>query len=797
MSFPLGQINNNTDGAAGKSFDIKKFLFRLWDFAPWIILSLLLSYGVALLVLRYAKPIHLVTSYVLIKDNEENSSNYNILREMGVMQNSKEVQNQIDIIQSYTMMLSVIDSLNLDIALIAKGKIAQTDLYGKNSPVSMQIKRSTDSVFTAKSYQIKFAPDKCSIEKEGRFYNYAYGVPFVLNTIEITINPIPGQKFSEEDLYFIYFHDREQLSKSLHNTIHVAQLHDMGGIIQVNYADAVPERGVDIVNTLISTYNAAGLNDKNIVTVKTVDFLKERIDTISRELDQLEMQAELYKQNNKLTNVGELGNLYLNQSVMYDKEIAMESGNLQILKGIEDYLNTPQASKEIVPSVNGLTEPTMLALIDQYNRLVLEYQEQAGVSTSSDPVLLRRKKQLDDLRMNIVRNISNIKKGYGTRIGQLQSTKNDFDHLLSGLPEAERIYTKLKRQIGVKEQIYLYLLQRKEETDMSLASNINDTRVVDPAIDMGVIEPNKSKIISLALSLGLAIPIIILLIIDFFNNKISERREIEEGTTTPIVGELSFLERLEERLITFNNKSLVAEQFRMIRTNLRYINVEPSGNIILVTSFMSGEGKSFTSMNLAASFAAAGSKVLLLELDLRKPKLAEYMHEKKSHGFSDFIVNAMPKEQIIHHNKAQKFDYITSGTIPPNPSEMLMHPKVSGLFEALKKEYDYIIVDTAPAGMVADTFMLNDYADSSIFILRYQYSFKSSIEYIERINKENKLKRLCIIVNGIKRNKKLYYGYGYGYNDIISKPYGEGYIDFENGQKEKKFSIFPSRLRKK
>lgn len=795
MSFPLGHIENNAEGATAKSFDIKKFLFRLWDFAPWIIISLLLAYGVALVILRYAKPIHLVTSYVLIKDNEENSRDYNILREMGVMQNSKEIQNQIDIIQSVTMMKNVIDSLHLDITLVAKGKIAQSDLYGKYSPVTLQINRNKDSLFIPKSYQIKFERDKFSIENQGIFYTYAYNTPFTLNTVEITISRKPNMIFSQEDVYFINFLDKEQLAKALHNTVHVTQVHDMGGIIQVNYADAVSERGIDIVNTLIASYNSAGLNDKNIVTVKTVDFLKDRIDTLSRELDILEMQAEQFKQANKLTEIGQLGSIYLNQSMMYDKEIANEIGNLQILKGIEEYLSTPQTSKEIVPSVNGLTEPTMLVMIDQYNKLVLNYQEQSGISTASDPVLLRRKKQLDDLRSNILLNISNIRKGYNTRIGQLQSSKNDFDNLLSGLPEAERIYTRLKRQIGVKEQIYLYLLQRKEETDMSLASNINDTRVVDPAIDMGIIEPNKSRIISLALSLGLAIPVIIMLILDFFSNKVSERREIEEGTTVPIIGEISFLERMEERIITFNNKSLVAEQFRLIRTNLRFFTTETKGNVILVSSFMSGEGKSFTSINLAASFAAAGSKVIIVELDLRKPKLAEYMNEKQRAGFSDHIVNAVSLEQIIHHNEKQRFDYITSGPIPPNPSEMLMHNKVRIFFDDLKSKYDYIIVDTPPAGMVADTFMLNDYAHSCIFILRYGYSFKTTVEYIERLNKEKKLKRLGIIVNGIKRNKKLYYGYGYGYNDIITKSYGSGYIDFENGKPGSKFSF--SRKKKK
>jgi capsular exopolysaccharide synthesis family protein len=786
MSFPLGHIETNTDGGGSKAFDVKKFLFRLWDFAPWIIISLLLSYGVALVVLRYSKTIYLISSDVLIKDNEEDSRDYNILREMGVLQNSKEVQNQIDILQSVTMMKNVIDSLNLDVRIVAKGKIAQSDLYGSKSPLKATIRRLNDSVIKPSTYQLYFHSTSFELKGEEAKLSYSYDIPFIVNGFEIIFSRVNGMKFSTEDQYFLQFIDKEQLAKSLHGTVHVDQVHEMGGIIRVNYVDDIPERGIDIVNMLINTYNEAGLQDKNIVTVKTAGFLNERIDTLARELDLLEMQAEDYRKSKKITDVGELSNVYFNQSLLYDKEIVVAAGDMEVVKGIESYLLSPNANTNIIPATSGIAEPTLIKMVEHYNQLVLDYQQQAGISTPSDPVFQRKKKQLDDLRTNLLQNISNIKSGYLTRIRKLEKTKGGFDDMMASLPEAERLYTRLKRQIGVKEQIYLYLLQKKEETDLSLASNINNTRVVDAAMNMGAVEPNKSRLIGVAIALGLTIPILILLITDFFNNKITERREVEEGTSTPIIGEVSFLERLQHRIISFNNKSLEAEQYRLIRISLRFFIKQQNSNVILVTSFMSGEGKSFTSINLAASFAVAGKNVIIVELDLRKPRLSEYIGVSANKGFTDYIVNNEPIENIIYKDSNHGFDFITSGPIPPNPSEMLMNDKMKDFFLDLRKRYEYIIIDTAPAGIVADTFVLTDYVDMSLFILRYQYSFKSTIEYLEKIRQEKRLFPLGIIINGIKRNKKLYYGYGYGYgyNDLLAKPYGNEYIDLTDDSKK-------------
>ncbi len=795
MSYPVNDPETELMPVSNKEVDIKKFIFKLIGFLPWIILSVLLSYTIARLYLRYTPQIYKIAGYMLIKDEQENSSENRILEGLGVSPDSKEVQNQIDILESYDLASGIVDSLNLQVQIISQGRITSLSLYGNRMPVFIHRVANDTLRFKPSSYKLLLFDKKFSINDGSKSIFHNYNDTFTLAGKRVYIEKNYLVK-SDADGYILNIRDAHDIAMSIKTRVNVQKMHDMGGILEVAISDEVPDRAKDIVNTLIKAYNTAGLTDKNVVGYKTLRFLDDRIDTISKELDDIEIETQLYKKNNKIEDISAAGSMYLTQSMNYDNLEKDQIGQLKLLESIGSYVQNSKSFTDIIPSEKGLTEPTLGRLIDEYNQAVLDYQNQLQISTDRDPVISRSKTNLTELKGNIIKNIESVKDGYNTKLQQIENTKGSADNMLASVPEKERELVKLKRQSGVKEQIYLYLLQKKEETQLSLASNINNTRVVDEAINKGVISPQASQIITFSYILGIIFPVVIMLLLDFFNNKIADKKEVEQGTKVPIVGELSLDKKISSAIISVKSRSVLAEQLRLVRTNLQYMGGGDPIKTILVTSFMSGEGKSFITINLAGSLASSGNKVLLLELDLRKPKFTKYLNIKPQYGLTDFVVNNKTLKEIITKVPGvENIDIITSGPIPPNPSELLMNKKIKELLEELKTKYDYIVIDSSPVGLVADAFSLDKLADVSLFILRHVYSYKTSIQYIDRLFIEKKFKNLGIIVNGITNVNGLgyNYGYGYGYSYGYGYHYGNGYYgDAENsaGLLGKLFSFF-------
>ncbi len=773
MIYPGSETETELTVLSKNQFDIKKFLFRLFRYLPWIIASVLTAYFIGRLYLRYTPELHRITADLLIKDEDEASSDYKILRELGVVPGTKEVQNQIDILQSYGLMKDIVDSLRLQINISTEGRIASTPLYGAALPVKMHIIAVDDSIVAVNTgtYKLKIFNNRFALAQEKEIRYYQYGDILSLNGYRFFFTKNPGAKPSDIT-YILSFLDPQSLAKTLSRAVDVRKLNDMGGIIAISMLDENPKRGMDVLNTLIRTFNTAGVTDKNVVGLKTMHFLNERIDTVAQELKGIELQAERFKSSNKITDQSNAGNEYLGQVMSYDNLGITQKSEIELLESLEKFIRNSKSFTDIIPSGNTLTEPTLLKLIDQYNTAVLDYQNQLQVSTEKDPSVARIRIDLGELKSNILKNIQSIKSAYTTRISQIQSTKNNFESLLAGVPEKERELLSMKRQISVKEQLYLYLLQKREETDLALSSNINNTRVIDSAFDEGISSPNKSQVLLISLLIGLIAPVVVIVLADFFNNKIRDKSQIEEGTRTPIIGELSFDKKNQSAVIHSKSRSIIAEQLRLIRSNFNYLSGDHAIKNILVTSFMSGEGKSFVSINLAATMATGDTKVLLLEVDLRKPKFAKYLNLQPQYGLTDLIVADLPfTKAITRTSQLPDVDIITSGTIPPNPHELLISKKLRKVLSELQQHYDIIIMDSSPAGLVADTYALEDFADLTLFILRQKYSYSTTVKFVDTLYQEKKFKQAGIVVNGITDMKSFGYGYGYSYGYYYSDSY--------------------------
>ena len=607
MSYPVESSDSEFSPASSSEFDIKKFIFKLIGFLPWIILSTLISYGIARLYLRYTPQMHKVAGYVLIKDDQENNSDNKILEELGVMPDSKEVQNQIDILQSYNILSGIVDSLNLEIQIIDQGRIASSPLYANRMPVFIIPVKSDTSRFKPASYKLNLYEKKFSIPGTGKDLFHQYDDTFLLSNRLVTVRRNPLVRVDPKG-YLLNIRNYHDVALSMKGGINVRLINPMGGIIEIAMIDEIPSRAIDIINKLLEAYNTAGLRDKNIVGYKTLNFINDRIDTVSRQLDEVESKLDIYKRDNQITDIDDDAKKYSDETSQFDQQEAQKEGDLQILESLGNYIRNTKNFTDIIPSDRGLTEPTLATLINQYNDAVLNYQNQTKISTDKDPVISREKNNIIEIKGNILKNIESIKQGYNEELRNIQSQRNNYSGLLASVPEKEKELVNLKRQSSVKEQLYTYLLQKKEETELSLASNINNTRVVDDAYDLGVVKPEASQVKTFAFLVGLLIPIVIMLLMDFFNSKITDRKEIETATQIPILGEISFDKNKKRTFVTSKSRSILAEQFRLIRTNLQYMAGDNPIKTILITSFMSGEGKSFISINLATNLSTGGFK---------------------------------------------------------------------------------------------------------------------------------------------------------------------------------------------
>src|SRR6266498_621522 len=508
-NYPVTDIDNGElVVSSGAQFDIKKFLYKLIGFLPWIIISVLISYSVAQLYLRYTPKVHRIAANLLIKADAESSPDYNILREFGVTPGSREVQNQIDILESYELSAAVVDSLSLQIKLLSQGRIASSTLYGKSVPVFIHLIKEDTTDFVPLSYQLFLKDNRFLLVQGNERKEYRYKDTFLLSGKEVS--------FERNDLvkadpagYNLIIQDKRQVAVALRHAITVTKTHDEGGIIEIAMLNESPERAIDIINKLIEVFNTAGIIDKNLVGYKATRFVADRVDTVSKELDELELRAEVFKRINKTTDISVAGNEYLTQTQNFDNLQVEQTGQLQLLDALEKFIQESKNYTDIIPAQYGLTESTLSGLITQYNQEVLSYQEQLKISTQKDPVVARIKDKLADIKGNILKNIQSVREGYQIKLNQLQARRDNFAGLLAAFPEKEREYLKLKRQIGVKEQLYLYLLQKKEETELAVVSTINDTRVVDPAFDQGVVSPKSDQVIMFGVLVGVMIPIII------------------------------------------------------------------------------------------------------------------------------------------------------------------------------------------------------------------------------------------------------------------------------------------------
>ncbi|MEO6613324.1 MAG: polysaccharide biosynthesis tyrosine autokinase [Chitinophagaceae bacterium] len=755
------------------SLSLRDLFYKYVRFLPIFVLSVAIALLCAYAYLRYATPIYSTTGTLIIKSDLPNArgDKFDDIFGGGGSGKSQNIQNEIEVLKSKGLMSRVVEKLHLQYSYYVKGKIKTINIY-KFGPFLIEATEITDSsqAFTLK---IKFVNDQAfkvnndnTVIGFDRYFKNQFGT---FRLIRQGVGPVSKD-------YTIDYQPTAVAAALYAGSLQVTPKSVGTGILNITMQSTHPNLGADVVNNLLDEYGDYTKELKNKTADQMLDFIDNRLSVIKRELDSVQGMLLRYSQENNLIDIEAQSTNYFANLSEADKAVNEQQLQIVIAEGIEGYLRNKknEFDQVVVPSSFTLSDATLNELISAYNQLQVKRQELLDSNVpEGNPLVLENKQQIEKIRQSILENITNIKKSYNRTITTLQHNSQLTETQLKIIPYKARGYYELKRQVDNKQALVNILQAKREETAISRASTIANVQIVENAyVSNTPVKPNRRSIQIMAMLAGLAIPALVVFAGEVLNDKVSTRFDIEKITSAPILGEVGHSFSNKTLIVNKTTRSMVAEQFRIVRSNLQYILTKVDKSVILVTSSFSGEGKSFISTNMASVMALAGKKTVILEFDIRKPKVLSGLGMAKGPGITNYLVGKASLEELIKPVPEQEnFFILGCGPIPPNPSELLLDKKVEDMFTWLRANFDVIIVDTAPVGMVSDAMTLSKFADCTLYLVRQGHTFKKQVVLIDEFYTENKLPKVSIIINDVKMKAGYgYYGYGrYGYG------YGYGY----------------------
>ena len=778
-------FNEENDG----DLDILGFLYKQLRYGHWFIISLTISYIGAYFYLEQYTPIYKVNATLLIKDENSNKKVSDVVdafSSVGV----KQMDNEIEVLRSRTLMARVIDALNLTVSYWREGRSRDMELYG-DSPIKIITNESAGFTNGSPFYircvsenRYQLLDTKQNFIKDFDFSQLIkspYGQFRVFRNKSVKLSPEPIK---------VIFQSREGLVGGLAGGIQIAPLNYTTSFISLSIETALPDKGKAILGKLLEEYAYASLEDKNRESTNTLRFIEERLKLVSSELGDVEQNVEQYKRTQGITDLSSEASLFLGKVEENDTKLNELEIQAKVLLGVEGYINNSEAGN-LAPATLMVNDPVLSGYISQYTQLESERAKLARSVQPGNPLLETINGQMRNVKQAIRENISNQKTNIEVNRNNLVNLNNRLESSISTIPRKEREYVGIKRQAGIKENLYLLLFQKREETALSYSSTVTDSRVVDMPYDTGgPIKPNRRFNYMLALLIGLGTPFFLITIKVLLTTTVQSKNEIERKTGLKVFGKISlFSKENESEMMDVNNRSFVSEQIRMIRSNLQYLIPDKKdgiGSTILLTSSTSGEGKSFITLNIAASLSYLDKKVVIIGLDLRKPKIFKDLEVEKKKGVSNYLIGRAEIDEIIQKTKIENLFMITSGPIPPNPSELISNGRIKELLEVLKHKFDYILIDTPPYGLVTDATLLAAYTDVCFYIVRHENTPKHFLTMIRELNAKNVFKSINIIFNAVNHKSSSEYGYGYGY--------GKGYYEKETRRRKWYEKIFSKKM---
>lgn len=755
----------------------------------WFVLSLIICLGAAHIYLRYATPIYQAAAKLLIKE-EQNGRRGNSIQSsanLGIISNSNGIYNEMEILKSRTLAQQAVYDLKLYTTYRHEGRIKDHLIYGEQ-----EVNVDMDYEHLKKLN----APMSFKITREGRNYHVvgSYFVPIDDNsynpgpvTVDKVITALPATlgtrvgmvKFTQNGNYML--RDGESLKVTMIapeiaagkyvGSLSVSPSTKATSIAQLVITDEIPQRAIDYLKQLAIVYNRQANEDKNQIAVRTEQFINQRLEKINAELGNTEGQLENYKKRNNMVQLSMNASTAFSNADSYAQKLNEANTQVALLDELTKYMNEPSNRHQPIPSNVGLNDASATSLINKYNEIALQRNQLLHSASESSPTVTPLTSQLDDLQASIKRAMSQARAGLNIQRNSIASQQGKYQGQISNTPEQERILTQIGRQQEVKSGLYLMLLQKREENSISLAATADKGKLIDNPVFAGKVTPKDSIILIIAFGLGLAIPALILFLLAFFRYKIEGHDDVAKLTKLPIIADVAIASdraKTKADIVVHENKNnLMEEIFRSLRTNLQFLMKEHD-KVILMTSTTSGEGKTFIASNVAISFALLGKKVVLVGLDIRKPRLAELFEiDDHHHGITNLLIKDNitwddVNKQIVNSGVNSNLDLLMAGPVPPNPGELVTRKSLEETMDILKEHYDYIIIDTAPVGLVTDTLALGRIANATVYVCRADYTQKSSFGLINGLAYEKKMPNMSIVLNGVDLSKKKY-GYYYGY----------------------------------
>lgn len=749
----------------------------------WFLLSTVLCLIFAFLYLRYTAPSYEASTTILVKDEKKGDmlSELSAFSDLGVGGGSvNNVDNEIEILKSRTLIESTIKKLNLSVNLLVEGNVVDRDIYG-SAPINVYFLNKTElfdeanallrcNLLSKDYFELEniiadgdkdenlILPSKIKIK-------YGEKIPTTLGMLIIEKNAFYKKNTIGDKSIQISINSLDNVTAGFRSRLKVEAISKTSSVVDVSITDPVQKKAEDFLDNMIRIYNENAAEDKNFISENTSKFISERLTLITQELDGVEQDVESFKKSNKLTDIESEAQLFIEGSNEYDKKSVETEIQLNVVSSLLDFMKK-STNADLLPTNIITDNGDAGGLITSYNQLVLDRNRILKSATTENPSVIKLDQQISSLKANVATSLRRMQSNLQIQNRDIKSQEGILNNKIGKIPVQERQFRVIARQQKVKEELYLYLLQKREETAISLAATEPNARVIDAAKADGIPVSPKKKIIYLAgLLIGLLIPFGIIYLHDLLDTKIKSKLDLEGKTQIPFIGDVPTSLDTGE-LIRTESRSSSAEAIRIVRTNLEFMLNKVGEGIaktVFVTSTFPAEGKTFISVNLAATFALSGRKVLLIGMDIRNPKLAEYMNIP-SLGLTNYLStkSADVNDYIVKHADYENFFILPSGVIPPNPVELLMSKKVDQLFETLKKEYDYIVVDTAPVSMVADTLLIAKNADTFVYVMRANVLEKRMLAIANTFYKEKKLPNMCLVLNDTDSTKGYGYGYGYG-----------------------------------
>ncbi|WP_241773505.1 tyrosine-protein kinase [Chryseobacterium sp. Leaf394] len=756
---------------------IKPYIYRWY----WFVILIFVSFVAAWFYLRYSSTVYSTETTLLIKEVNKSAAGQpemSILSEIGAVgsMGTNSVDNEIEILKSKKLMMSVVRELGLETNIYSKGKIKEIELYKDMAPFIVRVvSEKPKSEYPGKEVFATVEKDKIIIESEGfkknivTDFNKAVTMPF--GVIIFQKNPKYDVKNAKEVRFRLAFASAIDRTRDLLGRLNVELVKEEATVLKISMNYPVAEKSEDILNRLAVNYNREAIIDKNSEAQKTAEFIDGRVKLIGEELGRVENQKEDFKQKNNITDIKAEAELSLQSTAeTRQKQLETES-QLELVNSLLNYVNS-QGTYQILPLNVGLKDANTASDISVYNQLISERSRLLESSTTLNPVVQDITKQITSMRSAISGSLNKSRSALQIARSTYLGEENRLSNRISRVPVQEKLFRSIERQQTIKEELYLLLLQRREESAISLAIAAPKARIVDDALTSPQpVSPKRQVVYLIALLVGLIIPVGIIYLLELFNDKIQSKHDLEKLTGgKPVIGELPSLSKGDPELVMQNDMSPLAEAFRILITNLNFmLTKNKKGHVIFVTSTVKGEGKTFASVNLALTLATPRKKVIIIGSDIRNPQLQRYNDKRKGLiGLSEFMYDqAIKKEEIIHQTTFNPYcDVIYSGAITPNPTELLSNGRYEELVESLKPDYDYIILDTAPLMLVTDSFLIADVADITMYVTRSNYTEKELISFANAQVEQNKIKNVAFVLNDVS---KINSGYGYGYK------YGYGY----------------------